>query len=252
MAAASRTSATAPRKPPRSAPRKPASTLPPKSDAVAAETDAEPVAKEPDPDLPVAAPSAGSRPAQRQARAEACAANRRLRQNRSRSRHPAAPAPAPARSKRHPRPRRRSLRRTCPNRRSPRPRRRAVADHDQGPRPQGRGDARRTRHHAGRSARGADRRRRRANSTRSSACSPAAWRATAGSIRPASRERRYRGVRSGIRQAGLGVARALTSNLSIRRPSRSTTSNVQPCSVTLSPSAGSRRNAASANPAAVA
>src|SRR3569623_627501 len=70
----------------------------------------------------------------------------------------------------------------------------------------------------------------------------------------APRERRHRGVRSGVRKAGLKLQRPsrVTSNLSMRRPSRSITSKTQPCSVTLSPSLGRRRNAASAKPAAVA
>jgi len=43
-----------------------------------------------------------------------------------------------------------------------------------------------------------------------------------------------------------------TSSLSILRPSRSTTSNTQPCSVMLSPSSGKWRKAARTKPAAVA
>ena len=49
-----------------------------------------------------------------------------------------------------------------------------------------------------------------------------------------------------------GSRMSLTSSLSIRRPSRSTTSNRQPCSTNDSPSAGRCRNAASASPATVA
>ena len=52
--------------------------------------------------------------------------------------------------------------------------------------------------------------------------------------------------------AGATTARAgVASSLSIRRPSRSTTSKRQPCASTASPTRGKRPAAASTKPAAV-
>ena len=155
-------SATAPRKRPRNAPRKRGIPLPEEEDAIAAETSAEPVAKEPDPDLPVAAPEPKAAPRRSPRRPP----NLRPRQSR-----PPKPAPAPAPA---PAPGSGATAAACSAARArarsrtggrPRSRRRVVAHDDQGSRPQGRGDARRTRHHARRSGRGADARPRRAIST---------------------------------------------------------------------------------------
>lgn len=57
---------------------------------------------------------------------------------------------------------------------------------------------------------------------------------------------------SGSAHSPAAATTALTSSLSIRRPSRSTTSNRQPCSANVSPSRGKWRKAASASPATVA